>query len=218
MTIFERDETGTADSCDWLDTGGASLGEQLSEALGTVRLLVAAGEALPGQGHLTVGAGETLAVPRFVLVGHTAAGDDLLALDATGCVLFFVASGAVDLLLTGDKGFGTDGGFADAAAEALLVPLSGLVFHLFGSWCCVPTVSQPALDPQMTPEGSIFFGCGRPRQEHTQHSNVLVVVFGPLDPICSNGFGFEPQPVKIRRQNIGRHSELSNLPGHRVTK
>lgn len=58
----------------------------------------------------------------------------LLALDATGCVLFFVASGAVDLLLTGDEGFGTDGGFADAAAEALLVPLSGLVFHLFGSW------------------------------------------------------------------------------------
>lgn len=133
VTIFERDETGTADSCDWLDTGGASLGEQLSEALGTVRLLVAAGEALPGQGHLTVGAGEALAVPRFVLVGHTAAGDDLLALDATGCVLFFVASGAVDLLLTGDEGFGTDGGFADAAAEALLVPLSGLVFHLFGS-------------------------------------------------------------------------------------
>lgn len=192
VTIFERDETGTADSCDWLDTGGASLGEQLSEALGTVRLLVAAGEALPGQGHLTVGAGEALTVPWFVLVGHTAAGDDLLALDATGCVLFFVASGAVDLLLTGDEGFGTDGGFADAAAEALLVPLSGLVFHLFGSWCCVPTVSQPALDPQMTPEGSIFFGCGRPRQEHTQHSNVLVVVFGPLDPICSNGFGFEP--------------------------
>lgn len=58
----------------------------------------------------------------------------LLALDATGCVLFLVASGAVDLLLTGDKGFGTDGGFADTAAEALLVPLSGLVFHLFGSW------------------------------------------------------------------------------------
>lgn len=80
-----------------------------------------------------MGAGEALTMPRFVLVGHTAAGDNLLALDATGCVLFLVASGAVDLLLTGDKGFGTDGGFADTAAEALLVPLSGLVFHLFGS-------------------------------------------------------------------------------------
>lgn len=133
VTVFERDETGTADSGDWLYTSGTSLGEQLSEALGTVRLLVAAGETLPGQRHLTVGTGEALAVPRFVLVGHATAGDDLLALDATGCVLLFVASGAVDLLFTGDEGLGTDGGLADTAAEALLVPLSGLVFHLFGS-------------------------------------------------------------------------------------
>lgn len=49
VTVLERDETGTADSSDWLDTGGASLGEQFPETLGTVRLLVAAGEALPGQ-------------------------------------------------------------------------------------------------------------------------------------------------------------------------
>lgn len=27
VTVLERDETGTADSSDWLDTGGASLGE-----------------------------------------------------------------------------------------------------------------------------------------------------------------------------------------------
>lgn len=80
-----------------------------------------------------MGAGEALAMPRFILVGHTAAGDDLLALDATGCVLFLVATGAVDFLLTGDERFGTDGGLADAAAEALLVPLSGLIFHFFGS-------------------------------------------------------------------------------------
>lgn len=80
-----------------------------------------------------MGAGEALTMPRFVLVGHTAAGDDLLALDATGCVLFLVATGAVDFLLTGDERFGTDSGLADTAAEALLVPLSGLVFHLFGS-------------------------------------------------------------------------------------
>lgn len=133
VTVFERDETGTADSGDWLYASGASLGEQLSEALGTVRLLVAAGETLSGQRHLTVGTGEALAVPWFVLVGHATASDDLLALDATGCVLLFVASGAVDLLFTGDEGFGTDGGLADTAAEALLVPLSGLVFHLFGS-------------------------------------------------------------------------------------
>lgn len=49
VTVLERDETGTADSGDWLDTGGASLGEKFPEALGTVGFLVAAGEALPGQ-------------------------------------------------------------------------------------------------------------------------------------------------------------------------
>lgn len=49
VTVLERDETGTADSSDWLDTGGASLGEQFPETLGTVWLLVAAGEALSGQ-------------------------------------------------------------------------------------------------------------------------------------------------------------------------
>lgn len=48
VTVFERDETGTADSGDWLDASGTSLGKQFSEALGTVRLLVAAGETLPG--------------------------------------------------------------------------------------------------------------------------------------------------------------------------
>lgn len=140
----------------WLDTGGASLGEQLPEALGTVRLLVAAGEALAGQRNRAVGAREALTVPRFVLVGHTAAGDDLrekrqkiinrrsflasvfkpahlFALDAAGRVLLLVAAGTVDLLLARDERLGADGRFADAAAEALLVPLSGLVLHLLGS-------------------------------------------------------------------------------------
>lgn len=133
VAVLERDETGTTDSGNWLDTGGASLGEQLAEALGTVRLLVAAREALAGQRHLAVGAREALTVPRFVLVGHAAARDDLLALDATGRVLLLVAAGAVDFLLARDERLGANGRFADAAAEALLVPLSGLVLHLLGS-------------------------------------------------------------------------------------
>lgn len=199
VTVLERDETGTADSGDWLDTGGASLGEKFPEALGTVRLLVAAGEALPGQGHLTVGAGEALTMPRFVLVGHTTAGDDLLALDATGCVLLLVAPGAVDFLLTGDERFGTDGGLADAAAEALLVPLSGLVFHFFGSWRRIATIVQPALDPQVTPEVGILLGSRSSWQEHAQHGDILIVVLGPFDPFTTDGFGLEPQPVEIRR-------------------
>lgn len=48
VAVLERDETGTADSGDGLDTGGASLGKQLPEALGTVWLLVTARETLPG--------------------------------------------------------------------------------------------------------------------------------------------------------------------------
>lgn len=133
VAILERDETGTTDTSDWLSTGGASLSEQLAEAVGTVWLLITAGEALSSERHLAVGAGEALTMPRFVLVGHTTAGNDLLALDATGCVLLLVAASAVYLLLPRDERFGADGGLADAAAEALLVPLSGLVFHLLGS-------------------------------------------------------------------------------------
>lgn len=206
VAVLERDETGTTDSGNWLDTGGASLGEQLSEALGTVRLLVAAGEALAGQRHLAVGAREALAVPRFVLVGHTAAGDDLLALDATGRVLFLVAAGTVDFLLARDERLGADGRFADAAAEALLVPLSGLVLHLLGSWCRVTTIAQHALHPEVAPEGDVFLGGRRPRQEHTEYGNVLAGLLGPLDPLAADGFGFEPQPaVKVGRQNVGGH-------------
>lgn len=103
VAILERDETRTADTGDWLGTGGASLREQLAEAVGAVWLLVAAREALAGERHLAVGAGEALAVPRFVLVRYAAAGDDLLTLDATGGVLLLVAAGAVDFLLARNK-------------------------------------------------------------------------------------------------------------------
>lgn len=48
VAILERDETRTADAGDWLGTGGASLREQLAEAVGAVGLLVAAREALAG--------------------------------------------------------------------------------------------------------------------------------------------------------------------------
>lgn len=212
VAVLERDETGTTDSGNWLDTGGASLGEQLAEALGTVRLLVAAREALAGQRHLAVGAREALTVPRFVLVGHAAARDDLLALDAAGRVLLLVAAGAVDFLLARDERLGADGRFADAAAEALLVPLSGLVLHLLGSWRCVTTVAQHALDPEVTPEVGILLGRRGPRQKHTEHGNVLALFLGPLDPFAANGFRFQAQPaVKVGRQDVGGHVGFSLL-------
>lgn len=77
VAVLERDELGAADAGDGLVAGEAAFREQLAEALGAVGLLVAAGEALAGQALLAVGAGEALPVPRLVLVGHAAAGDDL---------------------------------------------------------------------------------------------------------------------------------------------
>lgn len=118
---------------DWLHTGSAALGKELAEALGAVGLVVAAREPLAGQRGLAMAAGEAVAVPWLVLVGHAAAGDDLGALDAAGRVLFLVAARAVDVVLTGNKGLGADGRLADAAAEALFVPLSRFVLHLLGA-------------------------------------------------------------------------------------
>ena len=111
VAILERDEARTANACernrernvsrlptkqksgrktqssrtgDGLGTGGASLREQLAETFRTVRLLVAAREALAGQRHLAVRAREALAVPRFVLVRYTAACDDLMRMGKKG--------------------------------------------------------------------------------------------------------------------------------------
>lgn len=69
-------------------------------------------------------------MPWVVLVGHTARGDDLTALDASSSELLLVAARTVDLLLTRDEALGADGGLAHTATEALLVPLTGLVLHL----------------------------------------------------------------------------------------
>jgi len=58
----------------------------------------------------------------------------LIALNAARGELLLVAAGAVDLLLPRDEGLGPDGRLADAAAEAVLVPLPGFVLHLLGTW------------------------------------------------------------------------------------
>lgn len=78
-------------------------------------------------------ASEAVAMPGLVLVGHAATGDDLGALNASRSVLFLVAARTVDVVLTRNKGLGANRRFADATAEALLVPLSRFVFHLLGS-------------------------------------------------------------------------------------
>lgn len=57
----------------------------------------------------------------------------LAALNAACRELLLVASGAVDLLFPGYEALGTDGRLAHDAAETFLVPLPGLVLHLFRS-------------------------------------------------------------------------------------
>lgn len=133
VAVLERDEAGAADASDRLGAGRAPLSEELSEALGAVGLLVTRCEALARQRRVAVGAREALAVPRLVLVRHAALRDDLVALDAAGGKLVLVAAGAVDLLLAWDEAPGADGVLAHNAAEALLMPLPGLVLHLLGS-------------------------------------------------------------------------------------
>lgn len=56
---------------------GAALGEQFSEAIGTVRFLVATSEALSSKWNLAMSASEALTMPWIVLVSYTAGCDDL---------------------------------------------------------------------------------------------------------------------------------------------
>ena len=55
---------------------------------------------------------------------------DLVALDTASSKLLLIAGGTVDLLLTRDEALGANGSFAHTATEALLMPLTCLVFHL----------------------------------------------------------------------------------------
>lgn len=148
VTVLERDEASAADACDRLGARGAALREQLPEALGAVRLLVPRGEPLSGERGVAVGAREALAMPRLVLVRHTALSDYLVTLDATSGKLVFIAPSAVDLLFTRDKALCADRVLTHDATEALLVPLSCLVLHLLGS-------SAEHLSTSITPAGEL---------------------------------------------------------------
>ena len=75
-------------TCNWFAAGGASLTEELPEAVSTVRFVVPGREPLSGQRLLAVSAGETLPVPGLVPVGHSTLGDHLATLDAFGRELF----------------------------------------------------------------------------------------------------------------------------------
>lgn len=133
VTILERDEPSASDSSDGFGAGRAAFGEELAETFSTVRFLVFGSEALTGQRLVAVGARETLAMPRVVLVRHTSSRYDLGAFDAASGELLLVTAAAVDVLFARDERLGADGVLAHEAGEALLVPLSALVLHLLGT-------------------------------------------------------------------------------------
>lgn len=62
---------------DRLGASGAPLSEEFAEAVGAVWFVVARRESLSRQGIVAVAAGETISVPRLVLICHAAAGDNL---------------------------------------------------------------------------------------------------------------------------------------------
>ena len=79
----------------WLGTSSAAFGEQLSEAISAIRLLVATSEALSSKWDFAVSTDKAFAMPWIVLISNTSCGDDLEIKDAnsvikeTGAVDFF---------------------------------------------------------------------------------------------------------------------------------
>lgn len=158
MATFERDESGTADTCDGFAARGTTFGEQFPEAVSAVRLVVPGSKPLAGEGFLAVGASETLSMPGLVSVSNASLSDNLVALDAFGGKLVLVTLGAVNVVFLWDETFSSDWIFAGAANETFLMPLSSLVLHLLhacsenipaavAASCKLGVVAGAAVDP-----------------------------------------------------------------------
>jgi len=117
-------------SCDRLGACSASFGKEFSETFCTIWKIISGGESLTCQSFGAICAGETFTMIGIATVGDASAGNYFVALNAFCSELVLVASSAVDVILLGDEGFGSDGVLANTAHKTLLVPLSGLVLHL----------------------------------------------------------------------------------------
>lgn len=127
VALFKRDELGSSQSGDWLGTSAAFLGEELTEALGAVRFLLAGGELLPGENLVAVVTSETIPVPWGALVCDSSFVDHPIALHAALSVLLLIAWHAHHLHITWDEALVSDWLLANLAAETLLMPLLSLV-------------------------------------------------------------------------------------------
>jgi len=80
---------------------------------------------------MAVGAAEALLVPWLILVRHTAGGNHLFALCAPRRELLLIARRAINIVILRNETLRSDWALAMRTAEALVMPLLALVFHLF---------------------------------------------------------------------------------------
>lgn len=146
---------------DRLGASCASLCKQFTEAISTVRFLVATSKTLSSKWNLTMSASEALTMPWIILVGDTTACDDLerkeklilitpgtrwtwnvasdiithiSAFHAASSKLVLITTSAVNILFTRNERFGANWRLADATAETFFMPLASFVFHFFRAW------------------------------------------------------------------------------------
>uniref|UniRef100_A0A8D9BU99 Uncharacterized protein n=1 Tax=Cacopsylla melanoneura TaxID=428564 RepID=A0A8D9BU99_9HEMI len=133
VTVFERNESGAANASNGFLAGVAPFSKQFTKAICAEWLVITRRETLSCQRRATIGTREAFSMPGFVFIGDSTTGYDLVAFDTTGCEFLLITVGTVDLLFSWDETLGTNRSFANYTSETFLVPLSGLVFHFFGS-------------------------------------------------------------------------------------
>jgi len=130
VALLERDELCATKTSDGLGTFDAFLGEEITEAVSTVRLVLARRELLSRQRLVTVGAGETLLMPWCTLVRDAALVDHAIALETPLCKVLLIARHTDDFLIARDETLVPDRLLTHRATETLLMPLLPLVLKL----------------------------------------------------------------------------------------
>lgn len=148
----------------WFGARGTTFSEELAEAIGTIRLLIATGKALSSKLNRAVSAREAFTMVWFVLVGNATAGNYLKkygerviklrinrkssvsthisTLDTTRSEFIFITSSTIDILLARNERLGSNRCLTDATAETFLVPLTRFVFHLLRAWKILLTLES----------------------------------------------------------------------------
>jgi len=126
VALVERDELCRAQTSDRTGAAAALLSEEVSEAVGTVRLLLPRRELFSSQLTVAARTREALAVPWRVLVRDASLVDHSIALETPLGVLLLIARDADSLRVTWYERLRSYWLTADLAAKALLVKLLSL--------------------------------------------------------------------------------------------